>query len=34
MKYDDFIYQIASSHESDWLYDDEIGRYVFKDTSE
>jgi hypothetical protein len=31
MKYDDFIMAIISSYETDWIYDDEIGRYVFKD---
>lgn len=31
MKYEDFISQISNSSEEDWLYDDEIGKFVFKD---
>jgi hypothetical protein len=30
MRYDDFIQQISNSTEEDWLYDDEIGKFVFR----
>lgn len=30
MRYDDFFQQIVNSSMDDWLYDDEIGKFVFK----
>ncbi|OMP67042.1 hypothetical protein [Domibacillus epiphyticus] len=30
MRYEDFMAQISNSIENDWLYDDEIGKFVFR----